>query len=250
MLQFLRRVRQNVVGEGKFRKYLLYAVGEIALVMIGILLALQVNTWNANRQNDRERDRIYRALETEFRAAKEMHASNVDQSIATQRAIIQILNHTGTSPEAFGIHEFDSLLNRSLATLSYNPSFIVYQEVIESDKIEQIDNPDIRSLLFQYKTVSGGYYKLEDALITIFSSEFIPYLNRRIAFKNIDQFNQAPFPASTIVQDNRAVLMELEFENLLDNHLFLYSELVRSFEELGAIVDALIVELENVNEDR
>jgi len=50
MLHFLRRIRRSLINTGATRKYLLYAVGEILLVMIGILLALQVNNWNEGRK--------------------------------------------------------------------------------------------------------------------------------------------------------------------------------------------------------
>ena len=46
MIKFFRKIRQNLLSEGKTGKYLKYAIGEIILVMIGILLALQVNNWN------------------------------------------------------------------------------------------------------------------------------------------------------------------------------------------------------------
>lgn len=49
MFRIFRKVRQQLLSENKLSKYLLYALGEIALVMIGILLALQVNTWNQER---------------------------------------------------------------------------------------------------------------------------------------------------------------------------------------------------------
>ncbi|RLD25380.1 MAG: hypothetical protein DRI54_04980 [Bacteroidetes bacterium] len=48
-MKVFRKIRQNLITEGKLRKYLLYAVGEILLVMIGILLAFQVNSWNTQR---------------------------------------------------------------------------------------------------------------------------------------------------------------------------------------------------------
>ena len=49
MIKFFRKIRQRLLTENKFNKYILYAIGEIALVMIGILLALQVNNRNNNR---------------------------------------------------------------------------------------------------------------------------------------------------------------------------------------------------------
>ena len=52
MIKFFRRIRQDLLSEGKSRTYLVYAIGEIALVMIGILLALQVNNWNENRKSN------------------------------------------------------------------------------------------------------------------------------------------------------------------------------------------------------
>jgi len=50
MIKFFRNIRQNLLNEGKTSKYLKYAIGEIILVVIGILIALQINNWNNERQ--------------------------------------------------------------------------------------------------------------------------------------------------------------------------------------------------------
>ena len=50
MIKFFRRIRQRLLSEKKFSKYLFYAFGEIVLVVIGILIALQINNWNENRK--------------------------------------------------------------------------------------------------------------------------------------------------------------------------------------------------------
>lgn len=50
MLKFFRHIRQRLLNENKFSKYLLYAIGEIVLVVIGILIALQINNWNEARK--------------------------------------------------------------------------------------------------------------------------------------------------------------------------------------------------------
>lgn len=50
MIKFFRKIRQKLLSENKFSKYLLYAIGEIVLVVIGILIALQINNWNEARK--------------------------------------------------------------------------------------------------------------------------------------------------------------------------------------------------------
>lgn len=55
MIKFFRRIRQQLISENKFSRYLLYAVGEIILVVVGILIALQLNLKSENRKIDVER---------------------------------------------------------------------------------------------------------------------------------------------------------------------------------------------------
>jgi len=54
MIKFFRKIRQKMLTENKFSKYLLYAIGEIILVVIGILIALSINNWNENRKLNNE----------------------------------------------------------------------------------------------------------------------------------------------------------------------------------------------------
>nr|WP_321224455.1 DUF6090 family protein [uncultured Psychroserpens sp.] len=52
MIKFFRHIRQRYISEGKATKYFKYAIGEIVLVVIGILIALQINNWNENRKKN------------------------------------------------------------------------------------------------------------------------------------------------------------------------------------------------------
>lgn len=54
MIKFFREIRKNLLSEGKFRKYVNYAIGEILLVVIGILIAVQINNWNIKNQNQKK----------------------------------------------------------------------------------------------------------------------------------------------------------------------------------------------------
>ncbi|SDQ74030.1 DUF6090 family protein [Flagellimonas zhangzhouensis] len=62
MLKFFRKIRQDLLSEGKTKKYLQYAIGEIILVVIGILIALQINNWNENRKDDQMEIEVLREI--------------------------------------------------------------------------------------------------------------------------------------------------------------------------------------------
>jgi len=62
MLKVFRKVRQDMIKNKKVTSYILYAIGEIFLVMIGILLALQVNNWNENRKQKVEINNILKTV--------------------------------------------------------------------------------------------------------------------------------------------------------------------------------------------
>ena len=54
MINFLRRIRRNLVSENKLTLYLIYAIGEVVLVVLGILIALQIDNWNESRKDNRK----------------------------------------------------------------------------------------------------------------------------------------------------------------------------------------------------
>jgi len=60
MIKFFRKIRQNLLTENKFSKYFFYAIGEIVLVVIGILIALSINNWN---ETQKEKVKLNNVLE-------------------------------------------------------------------------------------------------------------------------------------------------------------------------------------------
>ena len=66
MINFFRKIRKQLADDNKPLKYMRYAVGEILLVVIGILIALQVNDWNEHRKSKNEAVKILKKLEQEF----------------------------------------------------------------------------------------------------------------------------------------------------------------------------------------
>ena len=90
MIKFFRNIRQNLLSgnkpkspKGRLSKYLIYAIGEIALVMIGILLALQVNNWNENRKTQAKNYQLLHKVHEEL--ALNIRSSNQAQSFYISR---------------------------------------------------------------------------------------------------------------------------------------------------------------------
>jgi len=70
VIKFFRRIRQQLLTENKFSKYLLYAIGEIILVVIGILFALSINNWNTTRELKKQNQEFLKKMLTELEQNK------------------------------------------------------------------------------------------------------------------------------------------------------------------------------------
>lgn len=109
MIKFFRRIRQQLLSENKFSKYLLYAIGEIVLVVIGILIALQINNWNEGRKSIKSTE----LLLTQVRKELVFNITKANNIISTYREkdslVYRILNKEvsfadyKSNPAYFGI---------------------------------------------------------------------------------------------------------------------------------------------------
>jgi len=113
MIKFFRKIRQKMLSENKFSKYLLYAIGEILLVMIGILLALQVNNWNEkNKKEDIQLTQLS-DLKTEIESMQDflkIHTNALETSKKGNESLLELMR-----PDAILTISPDSI-HRLLAT--------------------------------------------------------------------------------------------------------------------------------------
>jgi len=89
MLRFFRTIRKKLIEEDNVRKYLLYAIGEILLVVIGILIALQVNNWNENRKQQTLRNQLIENYVNDLRS----NQLYLNERIQPAKADQQFLNN-------------------------------------------------------------------------------------------------------------------------------------------------------------
>lgn len=85
MIKFFRKIRKKTLTENKFSKYLIYAIGEIILVVIGILIALQINNWNENRKVQKLEAQIYTELKSDLLQTR----NDIKQTISKHKNIFK-----------------------------------------------------------------------------------------------------------------------------------------------------------------
>lgn len=157
MITFLRGIRRRLLAEGRLSRYLAYALGEIVLVVIGILIALQINNWNDARK-DRARELGYlRNIQEDVGAnIKEMDAylSTREQGIAAAR---RILAHFDGKP----IEDASAFNSDSISIYNgrrFYPGDNTYQELIGSGNFALLSNPKIKDGLLD---IEAMYRKLK-----------------------------------------------------------------------------------------
>jgi hypothetical protein len=166
MVKFFRHIRQQLLSEHKFRKYLGYAVGEIVLVMIGILLALQVNNWNINRNNSKQEIALLSQLENEY----EENLKEVNEKIAMRLAILSSINELFSYIDngIDGVH-LDTIrlhIGRTFKNPTYDGPNGVTQEILNSGKLYLIQNSELKIHLSNWKNTVQKVIEEEQLLVT------------------------------------------------------------------------------------
>ena len=92
MITFFRNIRQKLVSENKTAKYLKYALGEIALVMIGILLAMQINNWNQNRLHKNEFNNILETINQDLKRDTLVAGALIKYYTQIEKSSMKIIN--------------------------------------------------------------------------------------------------------------------------------------------------------------
>ena len=145
MLKYFRKIRQRLIDESNLKSYLLYAIGEILLVMIGILLALQVNNWNQTNSDKRIANDYASNLLTELNSDLDYF----DQLIANnekQKTYIDEILIALNSEKVINLEEEDLILklSESMNPTDFFPKTATYQDLVSSGKMILIKPLDLR----------------------------------------------------------------------------------------------------------
>lgn len=153
MIKFFRKIRQQLVKENRFSKYMLYALGEIILVVFGILIALAISNWNETQKSKKLEKQLLHALLAEF----ESNLQLLDDVIALNNSNIEnsILLGEYTGPSVTNIYEKE-VSERMVGIFKIAPRYLpnqgTVQEIINSGRLSVLSDDQLRKALSAWKS--------------------------------------------------------------------------------------------------
>ena len=151
MIPFFRKIRKKMADENRPLKYMRYAIGEIVLVVIGILIALSINNWNEQRKINSQEQELLEGLKIEFST----NLKRLDKVLQLHKNSIESANEIMSyfNEDISGIPEakFDSLLFHIQNVWTFNPRKGLLNSVITSGQINIISNVELKTQLASFE---------------------------------------------------------------------------------------------------
>tara|TARA_R100000935_G_scaffold21876_4_gene40570 strand:- start:127221 stop:127958 length:738 start_codon:yes stop_codon:yes gene_type:complete len=182
MIKFFQKIRQRLLTENKFSKYLLYAIGEIVLVVIGILIALSINNWNNNNVRANEEVSLLHDMVIDlkqnidtFNIVLNIHNATLKQNITLRRVLLN-KNSTEDMPQRL-IGSLTSSATPTFSTSTYKTISQTGLNIVSSDTLK-------KSILRYYEVILPYVnYKSNEDPKNQFQELLKPYFNKYLKLK-------------------------------------------------------------------
>ncbi|MET1258290.1 DUF6090 family protein [Flagellimonas sp. DF-77] len=242
MIKFFRRIRKRLLNDNKFSKYLLYAVGEIILVVIGILIALQVNNWNdARLERNKEQEYLI-----EIKQNLEKDTTNINQAIAFYQRKAILVNETfglfGLGSE--GKPYIDQLLPKMDTLTSfevYIPVRTAFDNMVAAETVDLIQNKALRTALSTYYSQldykSGTQERAKEA-----SRQFTDEISPKMMSRELIQLylgQNVAYPALKDISIHSDPMVASKLFTLYMNATILIKELEQQKAEIETILNQI-----------
>jgi hypothetical protein len=224
MINFYRKIRQRLLTENKFSKYLLYAIGEIVLVVFGILIALKINNWNQN-QNEQNKIKEYAVsliqdLEGDISMTGHIQRQNIE--IISRIDSLKMYMQNRKTENISNILMLYFTLNKPHRPYSWNRTTIT--ELKNSGALGLIKNDSLSKMISKYDALT---YHLDD-----------DFINDRT------QFEKATDLSTSVVNYNYPNLFEFRRKLLPEDNVRAYN-----FFDSQEYLEAKSIDLELITND-
>ena len=248
MIKFFRTIRKSLLMEnkpaspvGRTAKYFKYAIGEIVLVVIGILIALSINNWNQKRLERIQEKSMLSNLHYEFLQNKTLVTDLLKIIDGTQKANSQLMKLMGAKRDELQKHNLDSLFYESFTASSFTSSGQSISNIIQGGNLNSIQNKEIIELIYKWEAQLEKVHAREMKLDTWNFSQVLPFTGKYISFKEIDAHGKFDWTGkSKLKKDYYPIFQSLEFENILDNLLWMHQNNYDQLKKAEIIINQMI----------
>jgi hypothetical protein len=157
MIPFFRKIRKKMANDNKPLKYLRYAIGEIVLVVIGILIALQVNNWNVNRISILSQENSLQKLTSDLNYDI-THFKEIDSLYNNDLNEIEFVSEEALSKKNSKLINANQMVAGRGSVLYLKVTKSTYDEMKNTGLLYQLSNQEL-------KTKINAYYELADFLL-------------------------------------------------------------------------------------
>jgi len=150
MIKFFRKIRYDLIENHKTGKYFKYAIGEIVLVVIGILIALQINNWNENRKNKITEADYYCRILDDFLINEKLIDETIEITSYKVDVCKQIIVDLNTFP-----NNKSKILNNFLIGIRQNvfvPSMVAFKDLSSSGNLHLLKDIELKNRLIEHST--------------------------------------------------------------------------------------------------
>ncbi|MFC4721239.1 DUF6090 family protein [Geojedonia litorea] len=182
MIKIFRKLRHQLLNQSKFSKYLIYAIGEIILVVIGILIALQINNWNEQQKNLAKEQTILKQLYNEYQSNLAQLDEKVlmrNEGLEACNQLLQQIDH----PEQINEEVFYNSLWKLLRDPTFDP---IKNDIVGSENLRLIRNQELVRILSNWSTEVYQVQELELEYKKFRSEIIIPCYNRLGVSRNVN----------------------------------------------------------------
>ena len=248
-MKLFRNIRKKMADDNRPVKYARYAFGEIVLVVIGILIALQINNWNNDRIEKRQEQSVLKGLHKTF----SNNLENLNFVMATSQVAFdsskKLLSLIGPNASGYTNAELDSLIGNMINYSTYDPSTGTLDEIINSGKLDIIQNQELKANISDWSGMLNDAKKDIEIANDHSFNVLVIYLNDKINLKNVpvpkrirEKTGLNITEASLFPTNYEVFMRSKEFENLVDFHalniIYLMSEYlnIKEYLELNLLL--------------
>ena len=161
MLRLFSSIRKTLINEGKTSRYVRYAVGEVLLIVFGILIALQINNWNEGRKLVLRKAEFVKNMTVDFQTNRDLLNEKIESFELKVENLSIFLAEAVNNESNLTVAELKSLFDSFLQPTFFQPVVSSYQSALSTGLIDNLGNPGFREQLVEFERISRQFIELD-----------------------------------------------------------------------------------------